>query len=61
MLYNVPPRTAQNMDAATTIRLANDVPNIVATKEAANNLVQVAEIVGGTAEDFSACTAATMP
>lgn len=53
MLYNVPPRTAQNMDSSTTIRLANDVANIVATKEAANNLVQVAEIVGGTAETFS--------
>lgn len=53
MLYNVPPRTAQNMDAATTIRLANDVSNITATKEAANNLVQVAEIVGGTDDDFS--------
>lgn len=53
MLYNVPPRTAQNMDAATMVRLANDVPNIVATKEAANNLVQTAEIVGGTAQHFS--------
>ena len=53
MLYNVPPRTAQNMEASTTIRLANDVPNIVATKEAANNLVQVAEIVGGTSDAFS--------
>ena len=53
MLYNVPPRTAQNMDAVTTVRLANDVPNIVATKEAANNLVQTAEIVGGTRENFS--------
>jgi len=53
MLYNVPSRTAQNMDSATTIRLANDVPNIVATKEAAGNLVQCAEIVGGTAQDFS--------
>lgn len=53
MLYNVPPRTAQNMDAATTIRLANDISNIVATKEAANNLTQVAEIVGGTGEEFS--------
>ncbi len=53
MLYNVPPRTAQNMDAVTTVRLANDVPNIVATKEAANNLVQTAEIVGGTADNFS--------
>jgi 4-hydroxy-tetrahydrodipicolinate synthase len=53
MLYNVPPRTAQNMEASTTVRLANDVPNIVATKEAANNLIQVAEIVGGTSVSFS--------
>ena len=53
MLYNVPPRTAQNMEAATTVHLANDVPNIVATKEAAGNLVQCAEIYGGTKDDFS--------
>jgi 4-hydroxy-tetrahydrodipicolinate synthase len=53
LLYNVPPRTAQNMDAATTVRLARDVPNIVATKEAAGNLVQCAEIVGGAGDDFS--------
>ena len=42
MLYNVPPRTAQNLEAATTIRLARDVPNIIATKEASGNLVQCA-------------------
>jgi 4-hydroxy-tetrahydrodipicolinate synthase len=53
MLYNVPGRTAQNMDAATTVRLAHDVHNIVATKEAAGNLVQTAEIVGGAPADFS--------
>lgn len=53
VLYNVPPRTAQNMDAATTIRLAKDVPNIVATKEAANNLVQCAEIVAEAPADFA--------
>jgi 4-hydroxy-tetrahydrodipicolinate synthase len=53
MLYNVPPRTAQNMDSATTIRLAHDVPNIVATKEAANNLVQCAEIVAGAPSEFA--------
>ena len=53
MLYNVPPRTAQNMDAATTIRLANDVSNIVATKEASGNLIQAAEIFDGVPADFS--------
>jgi 4-hydroxy-tetrahydrodipicolinate synthase len=53
MLYNVPSRTAQNMEAATTVRLARDVSNIVATKEAANNLVQCAEIVGGAPSGFS--------
>ena len=53
MLYNVPPRTAQNMDSATTIRLAQDVPNVVATKEAANNLVQCAEIIAGAPSEFA--------
>jgi 4-hydroxy-tetrahydrodipicolinate synthase len=53
MLYNVPSRTAQNMDATTTVRLARDVPNIVATKEAAGNLTQCAEIVGGAPTGFS--------
>ena len=53
VLYNVPPRTAQNMDAATTIRLAKDVPNIVATKEAAGNLVQCAEIVADAPREFA--------
>lgn len=53
MLYNVPPRTAQNMDAATTVRLAREVPNIVATKEAAGNLVQCAEIVAEAPTEFA--------
>ncbi len=53
MLYNVPPRTAQNMEAATTARLANDVSNIVATKEAAGNLVQCAEIVAHSPASFA--------
>ena len=44
MLYNVPPRTSQNLEAATTARLAHDVSNIVAVKEASGNLMQCAEI-----------------
>src|SRR5579884_928280 len=53
MLYNVPPRTAQNMDAATTLRLARDVPNIVAIKEASGNLMQAAEIIASAPGDFA--------
>jgi len=40
ILYNVPGRTARNMEPATTIRLANDFNNIVAVKEAGNNQQQ---------------------
>jgi len=53
MLYNVPPRTAQNMDSVTTIRLAKDIPNVVATKEAANNFVQCAEIIAEAPSEFA--------
>jgi Dihydrodipicolinate synthase/N-acetylneuraminate lyase len=37
MLYNVPGRTASNISAETTLRLANKHENIVATKEASGN------------------------
>ena len=40
ILYNVPGRTAKNMDVATTIRLAKDFKNIVGVKEAGNNTQQ---------------------
>ncbi|QVY65456.1 4-hydroxy-tetrahydrodipicolinate synthase [Polaribacter sp. Q13] len=40
ILYNVPGRTAKNMEPATTIRLANEFDNIVAIKEAGNNQQQ---------------------
>ena len=44
VLYNVPGRTASNMEAETTLALAEH-PNIVAMKEASGNLVQIAEII----------------
>lgn len=40
ILYNVPGRTAKNMEPATTLRLAKDFINIVAIKEAGNNQQQ---------------------
>lgn len=45
ILYNVPSRTVRNMEAATTIRLMRDVPNIVGIKEASGNFEQIAAII----------------
>ncbi len=43
VLYNVPARTASNLKAETTLRLAAHT-NIIATKEASGDLVQCMEI-----------------
>lgn len=52
LLYNVPGRTGRNMTAATTIRLANEVENIVGTKEASGDMIQCMEILRDRPEDF---------
>lgn len=52
LLYNIPGRCVVNMEAATTLRLANDVENIVAVKEASGNLAQIAAIVDGSPDRF---------
>src|SRR5687768_9261221 len=52
MLYNVPPRTSVNMEAETVLRLARDVKNIVAVKEASGNLTQATEIIAGAPDGF---------
>ena len=44
VVYNVPGRTASNIEAATTLELAEH-ENIVAVKEASGNLAQVGEII----------------
>ena len=53
ILYNVPGRTGVNMTAATTLRLANDCPNIIGVKEASGNFVQIEEIIKNKPEHFS--------
>ena len=45
VIYNVPGRTSCNISAQTTLRLAREVPNIVAVKEASGNLSQIMEIL----------------
>lgn len=52
ILYNIPGRCVINMTAETTLRLANEVDNIVAIKEASGNLEQVAAILPGAPEGF---------
>jgi len=52
ILYNVPGRTAKNMDASTTIRLANEFDNIVAVKEAGNNQQQYNALLKDKPADF---------
>jgi 4-hydroxy-tetrahydrodipicolinate synthase len=49
VLYNVPGRTGLNMEAQTTIRLA-EIPNIVAIKEASGNVTQASEIIAAAAD-----------
>jgi 4-hydroxy-tetrahydrodipicolinate synthase len=52
MLYNIPGRTGQMMDAETSIALAQ-IPNIVAIKEASGNLEVASQIRSHTAKDFA--------
>lgn len=52
VIYNVPGRTGANMTAQTCLRLARDVENIVATKEASGKYEQIAEILAGAPEGF---------
>ncbi|MCH3882543.1 MULTISPECIES: 4-hydroxy-tetrahydrodipicolinate synthase [Tenacibaculum] len=52
ILYNVPGRTAKNMEPATTLRLAKDFKNVVAVKEAGNNQQQYYELIKNKPADF---------
>ncbi len=52
ILYNVPGRTAKNMLPETTLRLANDFENIIAVKEAGNNVAQYLELLKNKPENF---------
>ena len=45
MMYNVPGRTGSNIAAATTLKLAREVPNIVAIKEASGDFAQIMAIL----------------
>jgi 4-hydroxy-tetrahydrodipicolinate synthase len=45
VLYNIPGRTGTNLEPATIIRLANDVPNIAGVKESSGSVQQITEVI----------------
>lgn len=52
LLYNVPGRTSKNIDADTTLRLANEVENIAGIKEASGDMAQCMKILRDAPKDF---------
>jgi 4-hydroxy-tetrahydrodipicolinate synthase len=52
ILYNVPGRTGINMDADTTLRIANLSEKVVAVKEASGDLSQFAKIINNAPKYF---------
>ena len=45
VLYNIPSRTAVNLEPATVLRLIEAAPNIEGVKESSGNLVQITELI----------------
>jgi 4-hydroxy-tetrahydrodipicolinate synthase len=63
VLYNVPGRTAANIEPATLARLA-EIKNIVAVKEASGSITQIAEVCSIVPKDFAVLSgddAVTLP
>lgn len=63
VLYNVPGRTAANIEPPTLARLAK-IENIIAVKEASGNMTQIAEVLNAVPDHFivfSGDDAVTLP
>ena len=63
VLYNVPGRTAANIEPGTLARLAK-IENIVAVKEASGSMTQIAEVLNAVPDDFTVLSgddAVTLP
>jgi 4-hydroxy-tetrahydrodipicolinate synthase len=53
IVYNVPGRTGGNIEAATMLRMAEEIPNVVMDKEACGSMTQIMEIARSKPKDFS--------
>lgn len=52
LIYNIAGRTSVNIETSTLVRLAEDVKNICAVKEASGNLAQVADVCARVPDGF---------
>jgi len=52
ILYNVPGRTASNVQPETVFRLAKSFKNIIGIKEAAGDIVQAMRLIDGSTDEF---------
>lgn len=52
LLYNIPGRTAANLEPATLLRLA-ELPNVIGVKESSGNLQQIGELLANAPETFT--------
>lgn len=53
VVYNVPGRTGMNIQAATMVRLYNEIPSVIGAKEASADLCQISDILAGCDDKFS--------
>jgi 4-hydroxy-tetrahydrodipicolinate synthase len=53
IVYNVPGRTGGNIEAATTLRMAEELSTVMAVKEASGNFAQIMEIARNRPSNFS--------
>jgi 4-hydroxy-tetrahydrodipicolinate synthase len=52
ILYDIPGRTGRKVDTSLLIRLANEVPTLVAIKDAAGNPGETARVIAAAPDDF---------
>jgi len=52
IIYNVPGRTGSNIAPETSIKLADELDNIIAIKEASGNLLQIMQIIKNKPANF---------
>jgi 4-hydroxy-tetrahydrodipicolinate synthase len=53
IIYNVPGRTGGNIEAATMLRMAEEIPTVAMVKEASGNISQIMEIARNKPKNFS--------
>jgi len=53
IIYNIPGRTGVNIKAETQLKIANCCKNVIATKEASSNLMQMMDIIANAPKGFS--------